>query len=220
MSNSTDGYRPSRSISSGSGEVNQLQFLVRSLISKMSSSAPVEVISVTNDGGVSPIGYVAIRPLVQQIDGDGNVIDHGIIYNVPYMRIQGGSNAVILDPQVGDIGIAIFCDKDISAVKATGAAAPPGSARRFAMSDAVYLQSILSSAPSQYVRFSAAGIELVSPQQVRIQAPAAVIDGNTTINGNLSVNGGTVKNDGVSIDKTHTHSGVSSGSGTSGPPST
>ena len=220
MANSTDGYRPSRSISSGSGEVNQLQFLVRSLISKMSSSAPVEVISATNDGGVSPIGYVAIRPLVQQIDGDGNVIDHGIIYNVPYMRIQGGSNAVILDPQVGDIGIAIFCDKDISVVKATGAAAPPGSARRFAMSDAVYLQSILSSVPAQYVRFSDEGIELVSPQQVHIQTPTVVIDGDTTINGALAVNGGGVTNDGVDIGKTHRHTGVTPGSGTSGAPST
>ena len=185
------------------------------MISKISSSAPVEVITVTNDGGVSPIGYVAIRPLVQQIDGDGNVIDHGVIYNVPYMRIQGGSNAVILDPQIGDIGIAIFCDKDISAVKATGAAAPPGSARRFAMSDAVYLQSILSSAPSQYVRFSDAGVEVVSPVKVHIQAPTGQFDIDT-----LDINGSALRHNGVNIGSTHTHTGVTPGSGVSGAPST
>lgn len=206
----------------GSGDITAQYklagFVVQQMLLKASFCAPVIVKSVTNDGGVSPIGRVSIQPLVQQLDGDRNVVDHGVIYNVPYLRIQGGANAVILDPQVGDIGVAVFCDRDISAVKATGAVAPPGSDRTNHMADAVYLNTVIGATPSQYVRFSEAGIELVSPVKVHIQAPAAVIDANTTINGALAVNGGGVTNDGVDIGKTHTHTGVTPGSGTSGAP--
>ena len=196
----------------------QIALLVSSMISKMSNAAPVTVVAVTNAGGAAPIGHVNIVPLVQQVDGSGNVIDHGVIYNVPYMRIQGGANAVIIDPQVGDIGIAAFCDRDISAVKAAKKAAPPGSGRQYNMSDAVYLGSIIAPAPQQYVRFSEEGIEVVSPISVRIQAPTATIDANTTINGNLAVNDGSITNDGVPVDKTHFHDKVQPGSGNSGTP--
>ena len=34
-----------------------------------------------------------------------------VIHNVPYMRIQGGANGIILDPAIGDIGIATVCDR-------------------------------------------------------------------------------------------------------------
>ncbi|SDK40853.1 hypothetical protein SAMN05216189_103738 [Pseudomonas delhiensis] len=217
---SPNGSQPLLGSSDKNSDINALEAVIRAFFSGRWMARPVKVISVTNAGGVSPIGYVSLLPLVQQIDGEGDVTPHATIYNAPYMRIQGGANAVILDPQAGDIGIAVFCDRDISAVKSSRSEAPPGSSRQNDPADAVYLGSIIAAAPAQYVRFNESGIELVSPTQVHIQAPAAVIDGNTTINGNLSVNGGTVKNDGVSIDKTHTHSGVASGSDTSGPPST
>jgi phage baseplate assembly protein V len=45
----------------------------------------------------------------------------------------------------------------------------------------------------------------------------ATINGNVTVNGNVS-NTGTLTNNGKSVGSTHTHSGVSSGSGTSGAP--
>ena len=213
-------YQPLLGTTDKHDETNALEAFVRAFFSGRWTIRPVKVLSVTNDGGVSPIGRVSVLPLVQQVDGEGNVTSHATIYDAPYMRIQGGSNAVILDPKVDDIGIAAFCDRDISVVKAAQDEGPPGSSRQADPADAVYLGSILAAAPTQYVRFSESGIELVSPVQVHIQAPAAVIDSDTTINGNLAVNGGTVTNDGVSIDKTHTHSGVTSGSGTSGPPST
>lgn len=211
-------YQPLLGTTDKSDDTNRLEAFVRAFFSERWTVRPVRVMAVTNAGGVSPIGQVTLLPLVQQVDGQGDVTSHGLIYNAPYMRIQGGLNAVILDPQVGDIGIAAFCDRDISAVKASKAESPPGSSRQNDPADAVYLGSIIASAPAQYVRFSDEGIELVSPVQVYIQAPAVAIDGNTTINGNLAINGGTVKNDGVSIDKTHRHTGVTTGSGTSGPP--
>lgn len=195
-----------------SNSVNQAKFLIAAILAKARHSAVVEVMDVTNTGGVSPIGYVTVRPMVQQVDGDGVTIDHGDIHQVPYMRVQGGSNAVILDPQVGDIGIAMFCDRDISVVKATGKPGAPGSRRRNHMADAVYLYSIIAGAPTQYVQFAADGIHVVSPAKVIVQAPE--ID----LNGAVAITGATLTHNGVNIGSSHEHSGVTRGSGVSDPP--
>lgn len=173
---------------------NEAQFIIRALLGDVRTSMPVKVVNVTNAGDVAAIGRVDIMPLVGQLDGDGQLIPHGIIYDVPYLRIQGGGNAVIIDPAVGDIGIALFCDRDISAVKASKEAAQPGSLRKHDMSDAVYLGAILSAAPTQYIRFSAGGIEIVAPT---VTIPNVLMVGGKNVN-------------------THTHGGVQSGGGTTG----
>lgn len=227
-------------------ESKRFNFVVKSLLARVRTAGPVEVVAVTNSGGVSPIGYVDIKPLVQQVTGDGSAVDHGVIYNVPYLRVQGGGNAVIIDPHVGDIGLAAFCDRDISKVKATGSQAAPGSLRRHNMADAVYLYSIMAAAPTQYIQFVGGTVNVVSPGLVHIQAPSATIDattttvngnfivnGNTTMNGNISQTAGsgagtatligplTVTNDvtanGTSLH-THKHSGVTTGGGNTGAP--
>ncbi len=151
-------------------ELGELKFLIRSALSGVRTAIPVQVKSVTNDGGVSPIGYVSVQPMVGALDGAGNIWPHEVIENVPYLRIQGGSNAVILDPEVGDIGIASVCDRDITAIKASGEIGGPGSNRKHSLSDIVYLQSIIGAAPTQYVQFTAAGINIVSPNAVNVTA--------------------------------------------------
>lgn len=190
----------------------QMSYYVRSQILKLRTSLPVIVESVTTSGGLSPIGRVSIRPLIQQVDGDGNAVDHGIINNVPYLRIMGGANAVIIDPEVGDIGMALFADRDISAVKASGQQSPPGSRRKFDMADAVYMGCIIGAAPQQYIQFTGDGINLVSPTRVRIEAP------DIEAQGNFSASGGTFTHNGVNVGSDHTHSDVQPGTGTSGPP--
>src|SRR6185312_7579436 len=114
--------------------------------------------------------------------------------------------AIILDPQVGDIGIAIFADHDISSVAANKAQANPGSWRRFSMADALYVGGLLNGVPGQYVQFSSAGIELHSPTRITLDAPDIVMQAPTiemnadtsitattpifTINGDAVINGG------------------------------
>jgi Phage protein Gp138 N-terminal domain len=192
-------------------DVGRLDFIIRSALSGLRTSMPVKVISVTNNGGLSPIGYVNVQPLVSAVDGAKNVMPHGIIYNVPYMRIQGGSNGIILDPAIGDVGIATVCDRDISIVKATGSVSAPGSTRKNDMSDMVYLMTIIGAAPTQYIQFNASGITITSPTAVTINAPTL------TVNGNI-VSTGTIVNNGHHVDSTHEHSGVTTGSGNTGTP--
>jgi len=185
----TDQFLSTRDPSASANDLAELQFLVASMISRVRTCMPVRVMACTVAGGAGPVGRVDVLPLVQQVDGSGAAWPHATIYNVPYLRQQGGGNAVICDPQAGDIGLIAVCDRDISAVKSSAGEAPPGSRRRHDMSDAVYLHTIIGAAPTQFVRFHAGGIEVLSPHAVHIQAPAVTIDGPTTINGNLSVNG-------------------------------
>jgi Phage Tail Collar Domain. len=153
-----------------SGDYNAQLFVIRQVLSKVNVAAIVEILAVYG-GAVGPVGYVDVQPLVNQTDGYGNAIPMGIIRHLPYMRAQGGTNAIIIDPQVGDVGICIFADKDSSSVVATGAQANPGSRRRFAVTDGIYLGGMLNGTPVQYIQFLANSILVVSPQNITLQSP-------------------------------------------------
>jgi len=197
-------------------DVGRMDFIVRSALSGLRTAIPVKVVAVSNSGGVSAIGHVDVQPLVSAVDGNGQAWAHGIIHNVPYMRIQGGSNGVILDPVVGDIGIGTVCDRDISTVKATGAVAAPGSNRKNDMSDMVYLMTIIGAAPTQYIQFNSSGITILSPTQVTITAPNISSSGTWSHTGSFTATGD-VKGQGTSLH-THVHSGVQSGGSNTGQP--
>ena len=249
MESNGTGYFGTQQRTSGTSDFNALDFFVRTLLEGVNTATLCRVEAVTNDGGVSPVGFVDLTPLVNLVDGAGNATPRGRVYRCPYLRLQGGANAVILDPQAGDIGIAVFADRDISSATANKAPANPGSARRFDMADALYLGGVLNGTPTQFVQFSADGIKLVSPTAVVLEAPSVEINCETfalaatssatittptlTINGNTQANG-TVTATGTITAPTvvgttnvtfggksgvaHTHSGVQTGSGNSGPP--
>ncbi len=224
------GYQGSQEPGSAAGEYSALSFLVQQILSRVSTATLVKVTSVTNNGGLSPVGYVDVQPLVNQVDGLGNSVPHGIVHNLPYFRLQGGANAVILDPQVGDIGMAAFGDHDLSAVQSTQAQANPGSGRRFDMADGMYFGGLLNGTPSQYVQFTTTGINVVSPTKITCTAPVIEQDattsysinspniilngsvsqgagsygGTSTWNGNLTIIG-ILKNNGKFVGSTHTH---------------
>ncbi|PTQ70286.1 Gp138 family membrane-puncturing spike protein [Pseudomonas sp. GV071] len=192
------------------------QFLLRQALASTRTTTLVQVLSCSNNGGVSAVGFVDVKVLVQRVDGVGNVIDAGVIHDVPYLRLQGGSNAVIIDPQPGDIGLACIADRDLSAVKASKAAAAPGSARRHDMADALYIGGVLNGVPQQYVQFNQDGITLLSPTQVTIKAPVTAIEGDLTVSGSATVQGD-VRGAGVSLAQ-HLHPGVQRGPANTDPP--
>lgn len=157
---------------SGATEYNALAFLVRQILAGCNFATLVQVKKCTNNGGVAAVGTVDVQPLLNQQDGFGNAVPHGRLYSLPYVRVQGGVNAIIIDPAVGDIGIAVFADKDVSVVKSTKAQASPGSGRRFSMSDGLYIGGVLNAAPTNYVQFSGNNINVTSTGVVNVKAPA------------------------------------------------
>jgi hypothetical protein len=202
------------------GAFNPVAFIISQMLARVRTVTLGKVISVTNSGGIIPAGFVDVHPLVSMVDGRGNATPHGTVFKLPYFRLQSGANAVIMDPAVGDIGIMLICDRDVSSVEASQDTAPPPSMRMFNFSDGLFIGGILGTAtPTQYLAFTAGGI---------------VVGGNLVVNGNLQLGGsieaaaggtytgniatsGNVTAGTVSL-KTHIHSGVTTGGGDSGPP--
>ena len=179
---------------------NQLSFLIRSLVNKeINTAIPVKVTEVMVGSG--SVGYVKAVPLVNDMDAQGNAVDVPIIPSLPYFRLQGGKVAIITDPVVGDIGLAIFAQKDTSNVVA-GTTDPvhAGSFRKFSMSDGWYIGGFLNQSPETF-------LELKQDKTAILTATAGI-----TINGDISLNGkltatGDIKGNGHSLSN-HTHTGV------------
>jgi hypothetical protein len=119
---------------------------------------------------------VDILPLVSQIDGAGNKVDHGVIHNAPVFQLQAGTSAIIATPVAGDIGLAIFAHSDTSKVQATKKAALPGSRRKFDWADAIYLGGVLNPTATSFVKFLPSG-------EINITG----MGGNVTINSDQSI---------------------------------
>ena len=163
------------------GVYNNLRFVIAQALSLVQTSTIVKVIACSNDGDVSPVGTVDVQILVNQVNGQMVGTPHLTMYGLPYLRIQGGANAIIMDPQPGDIGIAIFASRDITKVKATKAEANPGSFRTHDFADGMYLGGLLNAAPSQYVQFTSSGINVVSSNEVKITAPKATVNASDSV---------------------------------------
>jgi hypothetical protein len=199
----------------GGNLLNALTFLIRQVIAGKAFCGLVLVKQVIGGGtGTPPMALV--QPLVNQIDGLGNSVPHGTIANIPCFRLQGGAGALILDPIVGDIGVAIICDRDISAVKSTGAQANPGSFRTNSWADGLYFGGFLNGGPTSYVQINSGGITMKTDGTLAFTASNGTLDasGNLTLNGDVIAMKGAAQ---VSLVN-HLTSAVSSGTEESGPP--
>jgi len=155
-------------------DFNVMWFIIQQALGYVRTAVPVQVKSVNSAApfGTSFVGIVSVQPLVNQIDGLGNSTPHGTISNIIYSRLQGGSNAIIMDPVVDDIGLMIVCDRDISSVISNASALSsgalssvnPGSFREFDLSDGIFIPLCMG-IPTQYIEFltSLGGINIVSP---------------------------------------------------------
>ena len=212
-------YTGHAALSDITGEYSRLEFVVQSILAKSATTTLVIVRAVDDD-------KVDVQPMVSQLDGAGNAVDHGIIHGLPVWRLQGGNSAVIVKPAVGDIGLAVFASTDISNVKRKKAPTTPGSFRRFDWSDGIYLGGLLNAEPTQFIRMDETGITITAgdslpvtinaPGGLTIDTPTAEFSGDIAVTGDLTTGPGSTFN-GKSFDS-HQHSGVTTGGGTSGPP--
>lgn len=134
-------------------DVNAVAFAVRRIMAMFDTMKLVRVVKVTPGTGTPPgPTFVDVKPLVQQVDGNGNAVAHGIVPNIPVRRLQGGAGAIIMDPKVDDVGYVVAADRDSSKVKnAGGKESPPGSRRTFNIADGVYEGAVLMTPPETYL---------------------------------------------------------------------
>lgn len=189
-----------RELSTNSSEYNAQDFMVRRLLAEINTAEPVRVTAVDVPAGVSPVGYVDVLPLVNLITGERRGQAQSVLYRLPYLRVQGGRNAVIVDPQPGDVGLAVYAMRDTEAVK-DGRSGPvnPGSARSLSKSDGFYLGGYLNGAPERYVRVTDEGVAIEGVANIDMHGATTTINAESgctvnaaagvTINGDVLING-------------------------------
>lgn len=183
------GYQGVADSNDSGGEFNPLWLVIEAALAKVQTAAVVQIKAVY-PGGIGGPTTVDVQPMVSQIDGKGTGTAHGIIHGLPVMRMQAGATAIVIDPIVGDIGVAVFASRDISTVKNTNAAALPGSRRTHDWSDGIYVGGILGGTVTQYILANTSGITVHSPVTITIIAPTITMTGALNLTGDVAITGG------------------------------
>lgn len=177
-----------------SSDFNVIAFIVKQMIARMETMRPVKVVAVHSNGVAAAPGTVDVLPLVNQVDGNSNPTEHGVVNGIPWFRLQSGSSAVICDPQVDDVGFVIVSNKDISLVKSSnGAQSNPGSFRTFNLADGIYVGGLaFAVAPNCYVLFKSDGhLKIVdaSGNVLETSASGFALTGNLAVTGTITATG-------------------------------
>ena len=225
--------------STSASDYNAQDFQVRQQLMRINTAEPVRVQAVDTAART-----VDVQPLVKIVGGGGDAISQSELFELPYIRIQGGKNAVVIDPQPGDVGLAVYAMRDVEAVKAApGQAVNPASARSYDKGDGFYLGGFLNVAPERFLRITDEGAEIegvariqahgqevtiTADTQITLDSPIVQItgvlvqtgdkgSGQSSFKGGFINTGGNITSNGVTLE-THTHSGVDPGSGNTGVP--
>lgn len=148
------------------------------MLNQINTSEPVRVITCTVSDDLAPVGYVDVLPLVNLVSGDGEGYQQGKLYHLPYLRIQGGDNALVIDPQPGDIGLAVYAMRDTEGVKETREASPtnPTTARAMSKSDGFYIGGFLNKIPKRWIHIRNAGIDVEAVDDLHTHGKITVMD--------------------------------------------
>lgn len=177
-------------ISAFGSEMNSLDFFIRALIKTMvSTSIPVRVDAVERGGEGGAALYVDVTPMVTQTDAEGNSIPPVTIPHLPYFRYQHGTAAVICDPKVGDLGLAVFAQQDCSRLTGDTTPQAPGTFRCFDMSDGFYVGGFWGQVPKTFIHIEDEGtIHVVAPKSYHLESPKVIVDCDTAqVNAQTSV---------------------------------
>lgn len=220
-----------------SNPLNSMEFFIRSLISQVvSTSLPVVVTAVERKGEEAGAGYVTVKPLLQPRNNSGDGLEVTTIPKLPYFRLQHGKAAIICDPKVGDIGLAVVAKQDISNINGSTTPKVPATYRKFDPSDSFYIGGFWGKAPEVFIHLEDEGtIKIKAPTKISMAAPECEVNASTSftvnssqinLNGPISGGGsggadatftGDVNAKGISLTS-HTHTGVQSGNSSTGAP--
>lgn len=193
-------------------DYNSLSFAIWQQLAQVNTLELAVVMAVNADMTVD------VKPLLTALTPDEEAVEPAIIYNIPYLQIQAGQNALKIMPQVGDIGLVGYCQRDISGVVLNKGQANPQSNRKFSNSDGVYICSVagLAQNPVRFMEISDSQITINGDVPLIVNASAMTVNADLTVNGNINATGD-VKAGAISLT-THIHGGVMSGDKTTGVP--
>lgn len=215
MSGKPEGYFGQQGASADTSESNATDFQIQQALAQVRTTVPVKIIAVHGGGTGGGPPTVDVQPLINQIDGQGNKTDHGVIYGIPCMRSQGGGATIVMDPSVGDIGMMSIADRDISSLKSNkGAQSNPGSFRRHDLADGIYTGPILNAnPPTKFIHLTGDGISMQDEHGNKLSSSGAGWNFNGVVidsSGNIKTPGGITAGDGTGDSVTlqhHRHAG-------------
>lgn len=193
-------------------DANALEFTIRRMLGQATF---IELVIV--EGVDTAAKTVQVKQLVKPVDAAGNPIEAQSVYSIPFFRLQMGNSAIIINPAVGDFGLMLVCDEDISNVKANKSAAMPAHEGRHARASGIYLGGIalMNGSPTEYLEFTGSGINLVAPKGLKIIGDTE-IEGAVTTTSTITAKG-EITGNGIALSS-HVHSGVESGGSDTGKP--
>lgn len=218
--------RSARTIETAGSEAARRDFQIEQWMKEVHTALPVRVLEAfpqePGDAGGDKAGFVHVELMIDQMDNEDRKIDTRTLYNLPYLRAQGGVCAFVVDPEPGDLGFAVFCERDISIFKRTLEKCLPDSLRMFSQSDGIYVGGILNKPPKLYVHIHPEKGVIVETDEKNLTLRCGgdcdvAIQGRQTINCDLTDHSGNIVIDGISFVD-HVHTGVMPGGGLTGTP--
>lgn len=158
-------FTPEQSV----GGPREWEAIIERMIGKAYTITLVKVNEV-QPGATGPVGYLSATDLIQQVDGNNDGIANVPMEGIPYFRLQGGGNAIVMDPKPGDLGLAAFARRNISVIKQNKQEGPPPDLRTHDPSDGLYLGGLLNGAPTQWIHFLDSGIHMKSTAEFTVDA--------------------------------------------------
>ena len=157
---------------------NRFMFFLRKFFEgNLNTAIPVVVTAVERTGSGGCAGYVSAKSLITRYTARHEAIPNVPIPKLPYFRYQHGTAAFICDPKVGDIGLAIFAQADVSNVNGDNTEKPPATFRRFDMSDGFYVGGFWGNTPTTFVKIEDSGsIDIKAPESLNIESPEIKVD--------------------------------------------
>lgn len=174
-------FTPEQSV----GGPREWEAIIERMIGKAYTITLVKVVSV-QAGSTGPVGFLSAIDLIQQVNGNNEGIANESMENIPYFRLQGGGNAIIIDPKPGDLGLCAFARRDITVIKQNRQEGPPPSLRTHDVSDGLYLGGLLNGAPTQWIHFLDNGVHLKATGQFTVDATLMQVNCPITSTGNIT----------------------------------
>lgn len=146
---------------------NSLIFVINQFIKNTINTVELVRVELINEDGT-----IDVIPVVKRETADGTYAENRTIPNVKYIQYQAGTNAVIVKPQVGDIGLLLINKRDISNAQGGIVATK----RMFNPCDGIYLGGVfgLNQNPVNFIEVNDSGITANSNLKINLKATVGI----------------------------------------------
>lgn len=205
---------PSRNPANNDTLVGVLNVAMQKRIQYTDDMLPARVIKYDREAN-----RVQVQPMIRMVNTRGQQIARGQVASLPVLQLGGGGFILSFPLNPGDLGWIKANDRDISLFLRGYAESAPNTKRMHSFSDALFIPDVMTgysisgedSANAVLQNLDGSVKIALFENKIKITAPDVEIVGDVAITGEFIVNG-------VNVGSDHTHNGVQTGGGNTGPP--